>query len=292
MEKGFFKEQGIEIEIVPFRTVGEMVAPLGVGQVDLAGMPVSPALLAARDRGIELKVVATGGQQRQGWGSVWAALRKDLADSGKVKAPADLKGMKLAIASQGSYLDMFARLVMEEGGLKEEDVDLVVLPHAEQVTALANKAIAVGFTTEPFIVRGVQQGLSVKWIPDYKYFGGASQGAAVVFGPGLLKDKEVAQRWMTAYLKGLRAYTDAFEKKIGRDEVVKILAKQTEVKEPELYDLMELPYLEPNGALDKGSMDKQYKWYVDTGVYKGKSTFEDLVDRSLVEYAAQKLGRR
>jgi len=34
------------------------------------------------------------------------------------------------------------------------------------------------------------------------------------------------------------------------------------------------------------------KWTVDMGLYKGKATFDDLVDLSLVEYAAQEVGKR
>ena len=55
IEKGFFKEQGIEIEPVQFRAVTEMVAPLGTGQVDVIGMPLSTALLQAAERGIEFE---------------------------------------------------------------------------------------------------------------------------------------------------------------------------------------------------------------------------------------------
>ncbi len=116
MEKGFFREQGIDIEVVPFPSVAEQVAPLGTGQVDLVGIPVSSALLAAVDRGIEVRVVGSAAQQREKWGSTQMVLRKDPADSGQVKTPKDLKGMKIAIPSQGSYLETVARLVLAEGG--------------------------------------------------------------------------------------------------------------------------------------------------------------------------------
>ncbi len=292
MAKGFFKEQGINVEVINIRSVAELVAPLGTGQLDFVGMPVSTALLAAVDRGIELKVVADGGQQRANWGSSWMILRKDLADSGQVKTPADLKGMKIGIASQGSYLDMFARLVLEEGRLKPEDAELVVVPHADQPPALANKAIAAGTTVEPFVSIAVQQGVAVRWRPDYQYFDGNSQSTFVIFGPELLKDKDVARRWMIAYLKGARVFLDAFEKNIGREEVINILINQTTVKDRKMYDLMGIAYPEPNGNLDRKSLGKQYKWYVDNGIYTGKLTFDDLVDPSFAEYATQQLGKR
>lgn len=292
-EKGFFKEQGIDLEVVNFRSIAEMVAPLGTGQVDSVGMPLSSSLLAAADRGIELKLVADSGQHLPNWTVSWIVLRKDLADSGRVKTPADLKGLKIAIPSPGGPGQMTVEMALAEGGLKLSDVELVTLPHAEQVAALGNKAIDAGYTTEPYIVRGVQQGLSVKWIPQQKYFNGRSQSAFMVFGPQLAKDKDLGQRWMIAYLKGVRAYMDAFgEKKVGRDEIVTILTKYTGEKDANLYNVMEMPYFDLNGIPDRKSSDAVYKYFIDSGEYKGKTTLDNLFDLSLVENAVQKLGKR
>ncbi len=48
-----------------------------------------------------MKLVADATQDIPQWGSFWMVLRKDLADSGQVKTPADLKGMKIAIPLPG-----------------------------------------------------------------------------------------------------------------------------------------------------------------------------------------------
>jgi len=293
LEKGFFKEQGINLEVVNFRTVGELVAPLGTGQVDFVGMPLSSPLLAAADRGIDLKLVADGSQQRLNWDPSYIVLRKDLADSGQVKTPKDLKGMKIAIPSQGGFGQMLIDKMLEEGGLKRDDVEILVVPHADQVPAFQNKAIAASWTLEPFIVRGVQGGFTIRWIPDYKYFGDRVEGAFIVFSPQLAKNRDVAQRWMIAYLKGVRVYLDAFgDKKVGRDEAVNTLAKYTTANDPKLFDFMRLTYIDPNGQPDKKSTDAIYKYFVDSGEYKGTKTMNDIMDLSFADYAVQKLGKQ
>ncbi len=168
----------------------------------------------------------------------------------------------------------------------------MVLPFAEQAAAFGNKAIAASYSSEPFIARGIQEGFSVKWIPNSKFFDGKTQTATIIYGPALLKDRDLAQRWMVAYLKGVRDYLKAFTTKEGRDEVVNILVKYSTVKDPKLYDVMEMPYLDPNGGPDKKSMESQFKWFVDKGLYAGKKTFADIVDLSYAEYATQKLGKQ
>lgn len=292
IEKGYFNEQNITTQIENFRAASETIAPIGTGQLDVASIPVSASLLAAADRGVNLKIVSDKGQGMPKWEFTWIVLRKDLADSGKVKTASDLRGMKVAIPSLGSLGEQTTQLFLEQSGVKPEDVEMTVLPSAEQAAALGNKAIAAAYTSDPYIARGIQEGFSVKWIPNSQPFGGRVQTSTLVFGSALLKDKDLAQRWMVAYLKGVRDYLKAFTVKEGRDEVVKILTKYSTVKDPKLYDLMEMPYLDPNGTLDKKSMDIAYKWLVDKGIYKGKTTFEGILDMSYADYAAQKLGKQ
>ncbi len=292
IDKGYFQEQGITVKTNDFRTVAEMIAPLGTGQLDVIGTPLSTALLAAADRGVDLKIVADHGQSLPKWEYGWIVLRKDLAESGKVKAPADLKGMKIAIPSQGSAGDQTVQILIQQAGLGSGEVEVVVLPFAEQAVALGNKGIAASYTVEPFIARGLQEGFSVKWIPNSQFFGGSTQLGTVVYGPPPLKNQDLGRRWMIAYLKGVRAYGKAFSSGEGRQEAVQILVKYSVVKEPNLYNVMEMPYLDPNGLLHKKSMDAQYKWFVDKGLYTGKKTLDDILDQSFADFASQRLGKQ
>jgi len=291
-EKGYFKEQGITMEMVDFRTVAEMIAPLGTGQLDAIGMPLSTAILAAADRGVELKMVADKGQSIPKWEYNWIVLRKDLADSGRVKSPADLKGMKIAVPSPGSQGELAVQTLLEQAGLKATDAEIVVLPFAEQAAAFANKAIAAAHSIEPYVSTGVQDGVTIRWIPNSQVYAGAAQIGNVIFGPTMLKDQDLGRRWMVAYLKGVRDYLKAVTAKDGWDQVVSVLVKSTPVKDRKLYDLMQMPYLNPNGQVDKRSVDEQYNWYVAKGLYTGKKTFGDLQNLSFAEYAAQRLGKQ
>ncbi len=290
-DKGYFKEQGITLELNDFRTVAEMIAPLGTGQLDAMVTPLSVPLLAAADRNVDMKIVAAAGFSLPKWEFSWVMLRKDLADSGRVKTGADLKGMKVAIPSPGAMGDQITQIILEQGGLKSGDVEIVVLPFAEQAAAFANKAIAAGWSIEPFVVRSVGEGFSVKWLPSSQFFGGKVETGVIVFGPAMAKDQDLSRRWMIGYLKGSRDYIKAFTTREGRDDIVRILTKYTTVKDPKLYDLMELPYVDPNGQIDSKSMNAQYKWFVEKGLYTGKKSFDNLVDLSYQEYAVQRLGK-
>ena len=292
IDKGYFKEQGIDVEVIDFRTIQEVIAPLGTGQLDVTALPLSTPLMAAADRGIDLKMVAAASSTTSKFQHNWLMLRKDLKDSGQVKTAADLKGMKVAIPSQGSIGEQTVQLMLEQGGLKPGEAEVIVVPLTEQAPAFANKAIAASYTMEPQVARIIQEGFADKWMPVGSFYGGQAQTSVVVFGGTLLKDQDLARRWMIAYVKGIRDYLKAVTTKQGFDEVVKAVSKYTPVKDPKTYELMELPYVDPNGALDKKSVEAQFKWWVEKGLYTGKKTIEDITDLSYVDYAAQKLGKQ
>src|SRR3989475_12649216 len=58
VERGYFTEQGLAIEFVPFRSAADMIAPLGVGQLDIGGGAGRPGRFHRQGRGIDLRLVA------------------------------------------------------------------------------------------------------------------------------------------------------------------------------------------------------------------------------------------
>ena len=58
-EKGYFAEQGIKPDFVPFDAGPKMIAPLGAGQLDVAGGAASAGLFNAAARGIISRLLRT-----------------------------------------------------------------------------------------------------------------------------------------------------------------------------------------------------------------------------------------
>jgi ABC-type nitrate/sulfonate/bicarbonate transport system substrate-binding protein len=75
MDRGYFAEQGIEIEVL--RGSGpEFVPPLATGDMDVIGPAISLALLNAMSRDIPMRVVADKGSDPPGFSYQVMALRK------------------------------------------------------------------------------------------------------------------------------------------------------------------------------------------------------------------------
>src|SRR5206468_1262707 len=118
--------------------------------------------------------------------------------------------------------------------------------------AFANKAIDVAVQAEPSATLAEDQQVATRWreISDVRP---RIQYTVILFSPDFAaRQTDVARRWMTAYLQGVRDYNDAFIRK-SRDQadLVAILTKWTAVKDSSLYQKMGYPYVDPNGIVDE-----------------------------------------
>ena len=293
LEKGYFKQEGIELETQPFQTLVDMVAPAASGQLDIAAGAPAAGLYNAIGRDVNLHIVADKGQiPSPEWDFSALAIRKDLIDSGQVKDYKDLKGLTLVTSGRGNSPEVALATALSKGGLTLNDVNFSQMAFPDMVTALGNKAIDGGIVIEPFLSRVETEGTAVRWKTNLEIFGGRnSQIAVIVYGEKMFTNQELGRRWMIAYLRGIRDYNDAFgPKKKGFDEVVGILTKYTTVKDPRVYAQMRPAGLSPDGKLDVQSMREDLEYYEKSGSLKVQVDLSKLIDASFQENAVRVLG--
>lgn len=292
VEKGYFKDLALDVQVLPFQSGPTMIAPLAAGDLDVAGGTISTALFNAIDRGVALKIVAGKGSNVKGFDFSRVTVRKDLIDSGQVKEIKDLKGKKHAIASTKSGAEAIEAYLLKQGGLKIGDVEILAMGYPDMLAAYANKAIDSAMQIEPTLTSGVERGLAVRWPPGATstIYGGEYQAAELVFSEQFTKNTDAARRFMVGYVKGQRDYNDAFVKGKDKDKIVAILTKFTSEKDPTIYDRMEMPYLNPDGKMHVPSMQMDFDYFVEMGYYTGKLTLQSIIDTQFTDYAFQQLG--
>src|SRR5581483_175028 len=239
-ERGYLAEQGITVEFTDITNGGEAIPPLATGQLDVSVGAVNPGLFNAIARGVDLKLVTTKGATGPDPSSPFAGgislvLGADVAASGAIRDYADLKGRPIAISTRGSALEVILDKALHRGGLTLDDVDIKTLGYPDMLPALANRHVDAAIELEPFIAQGAGKNVLVPWKNAVEIHPG-QQAAAILYGPSILQmGRDAGNRFMLAYLKGLRDYNDAFgPKKQGRDDVVASLVRNTQLKDPEL----------------------------------------------------------
>lgn len=289
--KGYFREQGLEVEIVPFANASEMIPALATGQVDVAGIAANAATFNAVARDVTIKIVADKGSSPPGSGFQALSIRKDLAN--QINDFKDLRGMTIAVTpppdSTANAVDIDKAL--QRGGLTTKDVKIVSLGFADMNAAFANRSIDAAILNEPFVAAAQERGLAVRWkgvdeiYPSHQY-------GTIAYSPNLVKDKPtVAKRFMVAYIKAARDYNDAFHKDKEKEQIISVLTANTKIKDSKTFDKMVPAGINPNGYVNADSIAEDQEWYFARGTVKKKVDLKTLIDNQYVDYAIQRLGK-
>jgi len=289
-DKGYFAEQGIAIDLIQLDSVSSVVTALASGQMDVAGGAPSAAIYNSARQGIGIRVVADKGSMQKGGGYIGLVVRKEMAD--KIKSPADLKGHNVAWSGVGVGTTNEVALdhLLKSAGLKESELSLQNLTFGDSLAALASGSVDAAYLIEPLMQSAEQRGIGKILVTGDEMYPN-QQVAVLLFGPDFAaKRADVARRFMVAYLKGVRAYNDAFRKDIDRATIVSILTKNTSVKKPELYEKMVMPGLNPDGKVNAEGMTADMQWFLSRGFLKEPVDVAKVVDNSFVDQAMKQLG--
>jgi NitT/TauT family transport system substrate-binding protein len=292
---GFFRAEGLEVALVGFNSAAQMVAPLGTGELEVGGGTVSAGFYNAVGRGILIKIVADQASIKPGYGFSSLMVRKDHLDSGRYKSFADLKGMKVAVGAPGTGSASALNEALKKGGLKFGDVEVVYIGFPEHLPAYKNKGIDASITNEPTMTRAIEDAVAVRVAGnDVTY---PEQQTAVMFFSDqfINKQRGLAERFMRAYIRGVRVYHDAL--KDGRlagpkaNEVIPILTRYTPIKDPEMFRRMVPSWVNPNGEVNVASLKKDLAFFRELGLIEKKDIgVEAVVDNSFARSAVARLG--
>ena len=285
--RGYFTQEGIEAEWVPFSVTADALPPLGTGQIDIITGGLNPAVFNAVARGVGVKIVAGGGGL--GPNNDWFALvmRRAHVDSGRYRSPADLRGMRIAVPGQYAVVHYVLKVLLERNGLTLADVDVQPVSMVDHAGAVNNAAVDAAFTIEPFITQAINLGggVRVSGAQDITpYLAGGITMASPQFASG---QSDVSVRFMKAWLRGVADYNAAFgPERRGTEEAVAILREENIPVNPDT----QVPGFAPDGRFDVDQMAALLNWYVAEGVVPTTIDLRQVVDFQIVDQAARQLG--
>ena len=153
MDKGYFAEQGIEIELEQLASGAQILEAVGSGSVEI-GLSSYVPLVLAQAGGVPLQAI-TGGPVEDRTHPEHAILVKK---SSTIKTVADLVGKNIALNGRRNIDHMILQELLEKNGLKEDDVRIVEVPFPRMETVLDSGGVDAACVIEPFVTRAVEHG--------------------------------------------------------------------------------------------------------------------------------------
>ncbi|MGF7047777.1 ABC-type nitrate/sulfonate/bicarbonate transport system substrate-binding protein [Paenibacillus sp. DS2015] len=180
-EKGFFEEEGLDVEFISTK---DPVTGLISGDIDVVDVATTTAIIAA-GKGAPIKIVSSMFRTK---GPFY------LIASSDIKSVEDLKGKKVGIAVNGSGLEVYTRVILQEHGISADDVTLIANgTHQSAYASLETGQVDATIIHEPFASLVEKEGkgklLATGWdyLPNFHTGVLASRDAFIKEKPELLK---------------------------------------------------------------------------------------------------------
>ncbi|MBE3553520.1 MAG: ABC transporter substrate-binding protein [Thermicanus sp.] len=219
-EKGFFKEEGVSVELNFFPVYSDSLQALNTGKVDANAQTMSDTLFPA-SKGLDVRAVLVNDNSYGGDG---------LVAKPEFKSLQDLKGK--TIATELGTVDHFLMTkALDRIAMKETDVNYVNMTVNDAGAAFISGKLDAAVLWEPFLSKAIKEGkgnllFSSKDVP------GLIPDLLVFRGEVVDKRPEDVQKIVNAWFKGV-----AFMQQHPY-EAAEIIAKKAELKTEEYQEML------------------------------------------------------
>jgi NitT/TauT family transport system substrate-binding protein len=282
-EGGYFRRQGIEIELVGLDN-SESLPSLIAGGMDVLAGQIQPRYFNAIARGAQVRIVADKGHLDPA-GCSYAALvaRKGLLREGRLPRPGPSKKWRIDV-HPGTLGEFILDRALRAESVDPAWVEIAYVPAAASAEALSMGALDVTLALGAEVERCQRGGSGVVWlsaeslVPNLQLMG-------VLYGPSLLtKDPDAGRRFMVAYLQGVRQYN------AGKTERnLEILGRRLRLDRQTLLASCWMP-VRDDGRVDLESLLAIQAWAQGKGLQDRTLSAAEFWEPRFVELAAADLG--
>lgn len=280
-EKGYFADQGLNVELESLGSGSDMVLLTATGEFDLGIGGIGPAYWNAVSQDLPVSIIAPGHEEAETVASP-LMISREACEEGRYTNAADLEGQRVSVNSQGAT-ELWLDIALETGGIDINDIDLQFLQFPDAVLALESGAIDGAIVGEPVATQAELDGLAVRLVSEMPVEG--IQPTMVFANDNWLADNPDAAAGMIAgYLQGALDLTENFNDPLN----LAIIEEYTGVP-PELVAASVQPVYAVDGEVNVESLDQLQTFFrerdlldypddIDTGTMVDTNVVEDALD--------------
>ncbi|BAS27210.1 ABC transporter substrate-binding protein [Limnochorda pilosa] len=283
LDKGFFEAEGLRVDVQWFAAAAPIATAVASGDIDVGATGITAALYNAVAAGSKIWLVADRGSEHPGY-RLNALVTSRARYEGGLRQVADLRGKRVGITTLGSTYHYQIAQILATAGLGLRDVELVPLRSMSiMIDAVKEGTVDAAILSPPWGANAEEEGWGkvVFWAGEIPY-----QVTGVFVSNRFRENRDLAVRFLRAYVRGVRYYSDAVltdPHGARYDEVLAIVARYTE-QTPDVI-AKSLSYIDRDGLPDVDDLLRQQEWYHANAMQSRIVPVEDFVDLSLVREA-------
>jgi NitT/TauT family transport system substrate-binding protein len=213
---GYFKEQGLNVEVNDFKGGSQSLTALVGGSADVVTGAYEHTI-RMQAKGQDIVAVIELGR----YPGIALGVRKDRAD--RIKSVADLKGAKIGVTAPGSSTNMLVWYMMTKAGLKPDDASFIgVGASASAIAAIQRGEIDAISNVDP-VMSKLETGGDIVVLAETRTTEGATKvlggpmSAAVLYlkRDFLEKNPNTVQALVNAFYKGLKWLASATPEQVA-----------------------------------------------------------------------------
>ena len=292
-DQGYFSAAGVGVRMLRMPNAPSLLTALATGQLDVAGISVTPGLFSAITQGVQIRIVGDKQSVRPGFSATRLVVRKNFPSGTEAVQVAALKGKAVAISSKAASVAMVLGNYLAGFGMTPADIRVVELPYPSMVPALGSGAVDAAVVLEPFLSEALQMGVARQVNDLVAASGGtaaeASTSVPLVYSEGFARNRAAAQGFMDAYLRGVRLYNDAFAHGIGKEKIIGILAARARLDAGVIRNGFPAG-LDPNGKVSVRFLRQCQDFFIQKHFLQAPIDLKQLVDPSFADSTVARLG--
>jgi NitT/TauT family transport system substrate-binding protein len=285
VERGYFEEEGMRVELLPVEGGTENVVQVAAGNFDVAGGGIGAGMLNAVARGIDFEIVAPLHTERPPLTSPLVVSKRRF-DSGEITSIADLAGGKVSTNSKGAATEYWLWRALQQGGLDFSDVEVLGVGFREVAPALESGTLDAGILGEPLATLAEDQGFVARLSEDF--IEGFTSTVIYFNSEWAEANPELATGFVKAYIRGARDLNgDAW----FDETVLATIEKYTGVPAA-VVARANRSYHDPNGAVPIDNLMEMQRFFRAQGQlsYAEDIDMSTFVNNSYAEAAVEALG--
>ncbi len=286
-ERGYFTDEGLDVEFEFFQAAQPMAVAIASGDVDYAVTAISGGLISLAEKGAA-KVIGGALSEEEGIDGQ-KILASVAAFEAGLTSPAMLDGKSYGITQPGSSFHYMGSKIAAKEGVK---VSFKPLNKVGAIIGALKSGQIDAWSIVPHIAKGLAGAGKVKiignvsdYIPNYQVttvFTSANNAA---------NERAKTEAFLRAFSKGADDFNAALVDKSAGDEaateMVNLIHKYVYADKPiekaEKSIRNGAMRINAGAALNKASVMDQLDWFKSEGMIKDSVTYETLVDDSYVK---------